>query len=240
MSERWAARLDCADARAVGPLRLRPGLEVLEQEGALWLRGEGTDDALDLALRKIPGAERFEVLPDGVLRPIGRRVPRGRLPDGAWVPLRGWLVLEPQTGALAATTDAPAELRVVRSAATAEANVLLLPLAAWADWVLQAPEVRLRPLDFAADRQGRTVVRGTPLPSLAGERWVERSGVAVPCGYEWVPALEAPALRAWLRLESGDLALLGRDGAVDVVPAASFVRARRTAVRATVEEGLRG
>lgn len=240
MSERWAARFERADAKAVGTLRLRPGLEVLEHEGSLWLRGEGSDDALDLALRKIPGAERFEVLPDGVLRPVGLRVPRGRLPDGVWTPLRGWLVLEPQSGALAGATDAPAGLSVIRSAATADPNVLVLPLAAWCDWVLQAPEVRLRPLDFAADRQGRAVVRGTPLPPLAGERWVEGSGVAVPCGYAWTPALEAPALRAWLRLEPGDLALLAPDGGIDVVPAAAFVRARRAAVRATVEEGRRG
>ncbi len=240
MSGRWAVRLGGADAAAVGSLRLVPGLEVLERPDALWLRGEGLDETLEQALRRLPGAERYDVLADGGLRAIGHRVPRGRLPEGEWMAVRAWARLEVQAGALAGRLERSATLRIVRADRMREANVLVLPWSVWAPWAIGAPAARLRPLDFAAARDGRTVVRGGPLPPLPGARWVEQSGMAVPCGYEWQPAVEPAVLAAWLGVSAGDLALLDTGGSVEVIPASGFVQARRSAVRATVEEGPRG
>jgi hypothetical protein len=95
-----------------------------------------------------------------------------------------------------------------------------------------APAVRLERLLFATDGT-RAVIWGDPLPPLPGDRYVERSGIAALCGFEWRPAIDPPSLRRLLALEDGDLALLSSDGAWQRVCAASFVRARRSAIRFT-------
>lgn len=234
MSERWAVRIARAQAHAVGTLRLRPGLEVCAQETALWLRGEALDPELETALRKLPGADRFAVLTDGHLREIGTRIPRGALPQGPWGTLRNWLRLKLQSASLPAEFPVSTALRIVRAEAEAEARVLVLPFDAWAEYALAAPAIRLRPLSFAAQR-GRALVRGAPLPPRPGLRCSERDGIAVPCGFRWDPPVDPPVVCARLGLAPGDLALFATDGSYERIPAAAFVSARRSAVRATRE-----
>ena len=79
------------------------------------------------------------------------------------------------------------------------------------------------------------IVRGTPLPPLPGERWVECEGIATPAGWRWSPAVEAAIVRAVFGLQPGDLALWQTDGTWQRVRAAEFTAASRAAVRATAE-----
>ena len=84
----WAARIDAADAGALGALRLVPGLEVAALSHILWLRGGTWDEVLALSLRKVSGLVRFEILPGNKLLAQGARVPEGRLPEVRWQPLQ--------------------------------------------------------------------------------------------------------------------------------------------------------
>jgi hypothetical protein len=78
-------------------------------------------------------------------------------------------------------------------------------------------------------------VRGQPLPPLSGERFVECEGVAIPAGWHWSPNVEAVVLRELLCLTAGDVALLHVSGDYELVAAANFVQATRSAVRHTAE-----
>ena len=61
-------------------LRLVQGLEVCETDEAVWLGGREWSEALELDVRKVPGAQRFRVIEDDLLVPWGARVPTARLP----------------------------------------------------------------------------------------------------------------------------------------------------------------
>ena len=52
-------------------MRCLPDLEVCEDGGLLWLRWQGRNEDVDLAVRKIPGARRFDVLADGAVSGVG-------------------------------------------------------------------------------------------------------------------------------------------------------------------------
>jgi hypothetical protein len=80
----------------------------------------------------------------------------------------------------------------------------------------------------------RVLIRGTPLPPLPGERWVERNGIATPAGWCWDPPVDASVLCSSLEIERGDVVLL-ESSQWQIVAAADWVRATRSAVRATVE-----
>jgi hypothetical protein len=231
VSESWAVRLAVDNQRALGRLRRIPGLEVLQQNNWLWLRGGALDHKLDKAIRSIPGATRLRVLPDGQLVPDGRLVPSGYLPQGPWTGLAQWLAPELPTPALSGRINQRVPVRLVRSRWLADPNVLMTSSQLWQDYAVWAPQVRLDRWAFAVGPRSDVVVRGEPLPPIKGRRFVERHGVAVAAGWTWTPPVEAAVLSQALKLREGDLALLHADAEWDFVRGDDFVRASRSAVR---------
>jgi len=214
-------------------LRLLAGLEACAEGDRLWVRGPELPEPLGRVLRILP-ARRFRAAADGVLFRPGRRVPAGRLPAGPWTPLRTHLVPEAPPAALPGEPPGKIPLRLVRSGREAAAGLLVTPLAGWAAWALAAPLVRLRPLSFAVAADGRAAVAGSPLPPIPGVPFTRRGGIAVPCGLDLDPPVDAAVLGEVLGLEPGDVALFGEDGSWERVEASSFVAAGRGAVRATL------
>ncbi len=213
-------------------LRLRSGIEACERGADLWLKGPDGGEELALELRRLPGADRYDVLPGGVLREPGKRVPGGKLPEGPWVAAAAWALAAPQAGSLPAELTQRVKPRLERSVEERPANLLRLSLEAFIRWAQASSNARLRPLAFAASA-GEALVRGEPLPALAGVPCSEDGGIAVPCGWALLPAAGAAAWRERLALADGDLALFNTDGSFERVPAAAFVRASRSAARAT-------
>jgi hypothetical protein len=231
----WAAQMDRTHAATLRVVRTIEGIRVGEAGEAVWLCGESLNDPLSLALRKIPGAIRFTVLSDGQLLPQGARVPRGRLPALQWVAIRDWVRLNPQPAALSGEPPVAVPLRLVRVAGDGAPTILLTDWATFSWFAVRAPELRLQPLHFACAADGRVVLRGTPLPALPGARFVEQSGVGVPCGYAVVPSVEPGVLHQLFELSRGDLVLLDPVGGFERIVASSFVAATRSAVRMTHE-----
>ncbi|HVW35796.1 MAG TPA: hypothetical protein VHB99_00775, partial [Pirellulales bacterium] len=79
-----------------------------------------------------------------------------------------------------------------------------------------------------------------PLAPLGGVQYVEESGIAVPAGWHWSPAVEAAVVRAALGLEPGDSALWFADGSWQKIAADDWVRATRSAARFSLQEQRRG
>jgi hypothetical protein len=236
MTQRWAVRLKREEYGSLQKLRLAESAEVCETDGRIWVRGENLDESLARLLRRHPHARRFWVLADDQLLSPGKLVPLGYLPAGPWQPLVDWLrVGLPEVG-VAGRPANPVRVRLVRSAEIYEPSVLMTRLDAWHSYCGTAAQVRLDRWLFAAAADGRVVVRGLPLPPLPGERFVEREGIAVPAGYCWHPSVEAGVLRTALGLDDSDMALLLEDETWERIEGAEFVRATRSAVRATAAE----
>lgn len=236
MNPSWAVCLPVDGAHAAAGLRLEPRIEVLETPDSIWLCGDSADGRMERLLWQLPGAKRFDVLPGGELRPVGSRLPSGRLPAGDWTRLNTWAQVELPTAAFAAMSSPQAPLQLVRSAGEIEANVLLTTLADWTAYGDTAPQIRLERLRFAVSAEGKVIVHGQPLPPLPGERYCEQAGVAVPCGRSWSPAVEPELLRDAWKLESQDLAFVSTDGTWDHLRGDQFVRATRSAIRETAAE----
>ncbi len=234
---KWVACLEARDAESLAELRLIPGLEIATAAHVIWLRGPDWDEALGAALRKIPGLRQFEALPNGSLLPRGARVPDGRLPELRWSPLRANVPVRlPAPAPSGAGNPAPVRLSLIRTDVEMPANALLTETLAWLDWTAQAPQIRLRPLRFAAASDGRVWVEGAPVPAIPGQRFHVRDSIATPCGWTWSPALEAAALARWLSLAADDRALAAEDGRWEIIKVEQFVPATRSAARLTAQE----
>jgi hypothetical protein len=238
MTTCWAVRLDATEVAALGRLRLHSGVQVLELAGHVWLQGSWPGDVqqaarLDRALRCLPGADRFDVLPGGRLRRREHLIPRGRLPEGRWQPLSDWLKIMLPSAALPGRVRHPVPLRLVRSQQMAEPGVLLLEAKTWCDYAAGAPGVRLRHWEFAVDAAQRAVVRGRPIPPLPGQAFVDYGGLAVPVGWTWAPAVDAPVLRRLFKLGPADLVLWQADNTWELIAGEQLVPATRWAARAS-------
>lgn len=240
MKARFAISLPRTEAARLGPLRLWSEFEVCETREAIWLRAARLDDEQWDFCRRLPGAGRYEVLADGQLLPAGALVPRGNLPEGTWAPLVEWLQLELPAATASLATPPRIALRLTPAHEPRAASWLLTSLAEWCAYVETAPQARLARWAFAADATGRVVVRGAPLPPLRGVHYVEESGIAVPAGWHWAPAVEAAVVRDVLGLEQGDSALWFADGSWDKIAMGDWIRATRSAARLTLEEQHRG
>jgi hypothetical protein len=86
-----------------------------------------------------------------------------------------------------------------------------------------------------ADLHHRVFVLGTPLPPIPGQPYSIDGGIAVACGWSLSPAVGSAVIRKMLSLETGDVALFNVDGSFERIAAEHFVRASRTAVRASVQ-----
>jgi hypothetical protein len=232
---RWAVRLDATNAHHAAALRTMPQVLALEAEGAFWLQGSSLDDAVELRLRSLPNAERFHVDAEGQLIAAGHRIPSGRLPAGSWRPLRPSIPVELPGRVFAGVTEQRLSLQLVRGGTPAEPALLRVPLQAWHDYAVRAPQVRLEHWTFAVSRSSDVLIRGTPLPPLKGERFVEEAGIAVPAGWTWTPAVEATVVREAFGLHPAELALWSADGTWDRIADENFVKATRSAVRLSVE-----
>lgn len=229
----WAVQLSPPHAvQWLARVRDRTDLTVCRTQDEVWLRGATGPDALILAL---PG-RHFEVLADSQLVLRGQRVPTHRLPEDDWTPIAEWIVPERPVPQFAAGDVKPIALRLVRAVAQVAANAVLADFCDWQNWVLTAPQIRLKRLMFCADRDHRVLVRGTPLPPLRGIQFVITDGLAIPAGLRCVPSVPAKTARRAFAAESSDIVLWESDDDWSLVPHDAFVQASRRAVRATAAQ----
>jgi hypothetical protein len=234
---RFSWSLPIAEVRALAVLREWRGVEVLEAPPLVWLRAETLDDERWARCLHLPGVDRYTVIDDGRLVPAGALVPHGRLPQGAWSPLRDRVQLQlPSSSGGPRSVPAPTPITLVRSVEPAEPNWLLTSLAEWTAYVVAAPQVRLARWSFIASPDGRVVVRGTPIPPIAGTRFVEQSGIVVPAGWTPTPAVQPEIVRESLKLSPGDTAWFTVDGAWRIISRSDCVQASRSTVRLTARE----
>jgi hypothetical protein len=231
----WLIALRPEDAGALSSLRLTAGVEVAVGSDALWLRGPACEGPTAAALAALPATGRFERLNADQLRRIDRRIPIQMPALHGWRSLSRWLEVRWPMSAPPAQPPLPTQLRFVRSAEEQEPGLLLTTLEEWAAYATHAPKIRLDPLRFAGNVDGKIVVCGVPLPPISGQRFVLHGRVAVPAGWIWFPAVDRQVLERKFGSTDGAIALWQDAESVTMLPAESFVPATRSAVALTLE-----
>ena len=229
----WAICIALEDAASLSPLRQIAGIEVGEDGAKIWLRGKQGDEKLNAKLAALPARARYEWLGLNELRQIDQRIPNGRLPNLQWQPFGAWLQVQIPVAAIAGEQPNPVPLRLVRSTCEQEPDLLLADLDDLVRFAAMAARVRLERLQFAANGNGKVLVRGRPLPSVPGQRFVLHGGVAVPAGFSWEPQVAPAVLARRFAVTDGALVVWSEDQTMTRLHSEQFVPLSRSALRAT-------
>lgn len=235
MTEIQAVRLPKDKAAQLGPLRTLGGLEVHETDKEIWLRVRETSEEIQTALKSLPAATAFRVLDDGQLCQWGNLVPHGFLPAGPWESLSQWMTVKLPSAALAGRLTNRIPLQLVRDSQPRDANLLLTSLNDWLAYGRTAPQVRLDRWQFAVSVENEVLIRGTPLPPIPGQQFIEEHGIAIPCGWHWSPAVDGEVLAQAFALSDCTLLLWRAEGSIERIAREQFVRATRSAIRLSAE-----
>jgi MoxR-vWA-beta-propeller ternary system domain bpX2 len=229
----WAACIPVVNAAEVAAMRLFSGIECAEVAGTFWIRGSTVSEQMEKALRSISGLQCFELLESGWLKSPESRIPERMLPKVAWQSLRTTILPALPTATLPGETRQKLPVTLVRSYAEQEAAALLADFAEWAAYAAEAPEVRLKSLRFAVNEERKVLIIGQPLPPLKGLQLANYSGILVPCGLSWSPAVDAAVLSELFHRGAEDFVICFEDHTHQLIKPEQLVSASRSAVRAT-------
>lgn len=230
----WIAHLQLAGAESINHLRDLPDLEVAFHEDRVWIRGQCEGLDLPEKLVRLPLEDIYFFGGENRLTPIESSVPSARLPeDLVWEPIAA--ATRPIAGGnlLPGVIEHKCPVRLIRSPQASEPNLVQIPLEDLLAWAETTAEIRLTPLIFACSDTGDALIRGTPIPSIPGKRWVETEGIAVPAGMTWDPPVPARVLVKAMNLNPGDLCLLTEANQRVLIVSANFIQATRAAIRLT-------
>lgn len=229
-------QIECASLPAsrlavLADLRREPGVTVTLWGDRAWVRWDRASAVVLDRVRPIVGAELY-ARRDGLWYRLGHRLPAFGLPvdNGDGMPLHRVVSplpvrpVPPGTG-----TIRPVELALVLDDTERPATALECAIGVLGRWAEMAPTAWLGPLQ-AARSGDRVLVRGRPLPPLAGGRRFWGRTVLTPLGLRPEPDLPEPALRAALGVGEDGLLVLTTDGA-EVVPLGAFRPVTRAGIR---------
>lgn len=234
----WALCLRRAEAKFLAKLHGVDDVKVGESDNPrlVWAWGAGTDAELDRVLTLVPTARIYHLLERDRLRSPGKLLPTATLPNLAWVPLRKWLSVRIPSAALPGRLSSSAKLELIRDPSrrvhSDDEQMLLCGVEVFREFLLRAPAHRLARLRFVLNQScAEVLVRGQPLPSLPGDRYVLNDGVVTPAGYAWSPPIGACVIRSWLGVRDDAIALWKADGGLSEIEEEAFVGASRSAGR---------
>lgn len=238
----WIIQFAPNQAEAVAAFRHAAGAQCLVEAEHLWIRGNGEQIDKDARRKLAPDASHFSLAGTHLILE-GHRVPSRELPKGNWRPLNSSLNFElPEVASPSWVKDRQSPLKLVRQPYSADVapNLLLVPLALFADYIELAPEIRLKRWSFVVSGDGECLVRGEPLPPLPGAFFIERAKVATPVGFTWSPPIDAATLRSTAGAAEDELLLWREEGSCQVIDLTDFSRVSRAVVRAARERATHG
>ena len=212
---------------------------VADNTPQIWLRRIFSKNKPPVDIQKLPIQSIF-VLKNGLLFPIGGLTPLSKLPNLRWQLLADFIPIELPKSALPAIVEATTAARLVVSEHQQKGVALLTHFEEWHKYVENAPEIRLRRLQFAVSQKGQVLVMGDVLPPIRGQVFWQDEQILLPCGvaFEW--AITARLLSKKYKLEKKAFLLfdmMPTRTLVETLPQRidldSFVDCTRSAVRLT-------
>ena len=242
----WVGIISDTSLVPLGRIRTIPNLEAARGSDWLWVRNisqSRTKLEDELLINTVPWQERYHILDDILLRPVGSLIPTARLPRLSWLPLIDLLKPTLARPLMPAHWPAPLPHPVSKVLSPLQAKqpewakpeFLMVSSEDWLQFAETAPELRLKQLKFAQAARRFCLVGGQPLPPIPGTYIYQYQQTLWPAGN--LPHQNSTLIlwNQYLELGKDDLALIHADGTYELIPLPAWVPASRSAARLSVQ-----
>jgi hypothetical protein len=219
-----------ANKQALGEVRCVPHLQAAETAEYIYLRGK---IITDIAIQQLPAQKRYHLDEKGLLFPVNRLTPVGKLPELDWQSLTNFLPVEMPVAAMPGKLPEKEIISLVPTEEVHEGYALLTSLADWKAWAETAPAIRLERLQFAVSAQNEVLITGQPLPALPGREYWMQHHVFIPAGYAFEYTVLPEIIATELNADKDSWIVFDTTGGWQPVPLNAFVPASRSAIRMT-------
>jgi hypothetical protein len=230
----WLLELPAADAKLLVNLRHWPRLRIASDGPSLWIDGFKDRELDAVGLQSLPSKRIWRK--EGPLLFARRSIaPSRKAPALLWTPIARGIPLQlPAWNHAHAEAAAPVNATLIRSATERPAAAMLIDLEDLESYILTAPAIRLKALQWTI-LAGKALVAGTPLLPVAASSYWADGNFLIPAGFDF-EFLEIRALLA-LKLNSGAPAatiLWHEDGTWTRISATAFSQLSIGSFRQTV------
>jgi len=211
----------------LGAVRTVPGWKAAVDDSGIWLKGPVENGQGQLALKSLPAKATYLSDDKNRLFPEGKQTPVLELKDMEWLSLADFLPVELPVSAMPAGAPEGMAVLLSRSIDPEPAAAVMVPLQSWITYRKNAPQVRLRALQFAAT-DNEALITGIPLPSLKGKTYWQHKNILIPSGYAFEPEILGDLIAE--KTSADSLVLMHPDGQMEVVPSIAFSPAERNLI----------
>ncbi|MEM6964481.1 MAG: hypothetical protein AAF573_06930 [Bacteroidota bacterium] len=230
MKRKIALQIHKKDIESLGTVRTLSYLRVAEAEDIIWIKDVPTEN-LDLKIRQLPAIASFEVDEEGLLFPIGKITPTGKLPDLNWQPIHEFVEVEFPRAAFSGKTDQTVWVKLVESEMVREGDALLTSSADWKAYAESASSIRLEKIRYAVAEHGEVLILGKPLIPIRGKTFWKNGNILLPNGYDFeFPVLSEIILQQYIPEKDGVL-IFYKNGEWEKIQNSDFVKGSRSGVR---------
>lgn len=228
--KQWIFKIAKKDKDTLGSIRCSPSMTAAVDKDWIWLKGHFPSGKPIVEIFQLPLIATFILGNKNQLFPQGALTPVGQLPELEWRSLPELLPFEVPPAAMPGKLTERHQIELVPSEEERPGDALLVDWATWKNYVIEAPAVRLKPLQFAVTENKMVLVLGQPLPAIPGkEFWLQHHNL-LPCGFDFKIAIVAELLAHKLNRDRDAYLRFDAFGQWQKIDINNFVKANRGAV----------
>lgn len=232
----WFLKVSNKDKENLSELRLWENLKVAFENDKIWITNF-EQQQIDSAIVKSIPFKAVYYLTDGKLYPQGSLLPECKQPALLWTPIeRALPVSLPVFNHNYFGIEQSISIQIIPSEKEQEAKVMLVDLDRLHDYIISAPEIRLKNISWVVMGKNKALLLGTPFLPVNGEVFWKNYNSIIPVGYNFDMYILAGQLERVINPEGDCWMLWNKDSSYLKIKKSGFVPLTLSSFRLTIEK----
>lgn len=160
-------------------------LKIAREDAFTWIKGFSASEVNSVQVLSLPSASRYYIK-EAKLIPCGQRLPDRVAPSLLWTPIqRGLKVSLPSQNFNYFGISQTHEITVIPSDQEVAVVATVLDLNSLAEYVSNAPSVRLENLNWTVLDSQKAIVIGRPILPIMGDDYYQNDNFLIPVGWKF-------------------------------------------------------
>jgi hypothetical protein len=222
------------DLNSLYQVRTLKGLEIASENDFFWVRSSNNEITIESKIKQLPSLNSYRLDGQNFYFAIKGLTPLGKLNDDLkWELLKDFMKVTSPVSAMPAVLEQKLEIRLVASEKEQIGVGLIIEFEDFINYVENAPEIRLKNLNFAVSQEKQVILIGNPLPPIQGREYWKKNQILLPSGFDFSPSILATLIEQKLNPRQEYWLIFFTDGSWQNISKNHFKQLSRSAARLT-------